>query len=1085
MSYILGAMFESALSKKRVVGVGLLIALLTLFLLFNRIPKLDTVRSDLTAATTPGQQCFQGFCVDTPPDRSLLANWWNTSLTYLRFVAIGMTFAFLVAGVTEAFLFPHGHHRGLSTEGLRGSLKGLVVGPIMNLCSACIVPVSAAFRSRGASIETTLAIVQSSSTLNLPAIIMAAMVFAPIIGGTRIAISLVGALLIGPLVATIAGERGRAPWGVHIDVDPAVLAAATWSDAIGDGIRDWLRVSLGYLIKLGPVMVLAGFASALILQWVSPDTVGLFLGDNLTGVVAAATFGVLINVPLLFEIPLVAALLLVGMGTGPAATLLFTAAAGGPVTFWGLAKVLPRKAVATLVAATWALGAVGGLGVLLVNPLFEREVADQGVAIVSSEGRLQQPAANQNRPSLGAQARTLQGDEVVPFTNVAPWALSEGSKLLNYHPAAVVFDFDRDGDLDFFLTSEVERPNFLYRNEGDGTFTNVSREAGVAGIDSNSSGAVACDIDNDGYQDLYVGSRGLAYLGGLQLGDGLDYRSSLGDSPAAVRDWEAIVDKLYLNQGDGTFTDITEAAFGDDMNPRSAGSAACADVDNDGWLDIYVGNFTDMDFHGLDDPSHHGHYNLLYRNNGDLTFTEIAESAGVQGDQVTLLDHDGEPVLFTDPQTGNEYQGYDPTRVDRLGMRIGEPTGRTLAILFFDYDNDGDQDLWVADDGDRLHLYRNDTDDRDIRFSSVAGDIGIDAVGNWMGFAVGDYDGDQDLDVFVTNQGSNMRLHPPKEQIGGDCRYSGQFTWGTCMHYLLRNNVNGLGSAGGTSAIFTDVALSTEVQPSPIMPPLALERENVHSGWPAPTGLGAYEFGYGTSFFDYDNDGHQDLYWLGSEVNRGDGPGGEIIEAAGRMLRGDGAGGFEDITVRARLLDIVHVDYSILDPRDPRFDPVRQRITPTAHENGKGLAHGDLNGDGYVDLVGTNSSGPVWVESGVSARPAEGNVFVWMNGGGNHSWITLRLRGRMAIDGTGSNADGIGARVYLETNSSESDHPVIQVQEVRAGSSYLSMDSVDLEFGLRDAQIVSEITIEWPSGVRQQLTDVAASQVVEFIEPAK
>ena len=217
----------------------------------------------------------------------------------------------------------------------------------MNLCSACIIPISAAFRRRGASIETTLAIVHGSATLNLPAIIMAAMVFSPMIGGTRIAVSLVGALLIGPLVAAVVGERGGSSLGLHVDVDPTSHARSTWTTAIWEGLRDWLRTSLGYLIKLGPVMVLAGFASALVLQWVSPDTVSRFLGDNLTGIAVAATLGILINVPLLFEIPLVAALLLVGMGVGPAATLLFTAAAGGPVTFWGLAKILPRRAVAT------------------------------------------------------------------------------------------------------------------------------------------------------------------------------------------------------------------------------------------------------------------------------------------------------------------------------------------------------------------------------------------------------------------------------------------------------------------------------------------------------------------------------------------------------------------------------------------------------------------------------------------------------------------------------------------------------------------------------------------------------------------
>ena len=1097
-------MFESALSKKRAAGVCLLVVFLTLFLLFNRIPKLDTVRADLTAATETEQQCFQGFCVETRPETSLLSRWWDTSVTYLRLVALGMTFAFLVAGVTEAFLFPHGHSAGLSARGLRGSLKGLIVGPAMNLCSACIVPVSAAFRRRGASIETTLAIVQGSSTLNLPAIIMAAMVFTPMIGGTRIAVSLVGALLFGPLVAAVVGERGRASWGVHVDVDPAARVQSTWTAAISEGVRDWLRASSGYLIRLGPVMVLAGFASALVLQWVSPDTVSRFLGDNLTGIAVAATLGILINVPLLFEIPLVAALLLVGMGTGPAATLLFTAAAGGPVTFWGLAKVIPRKAVATLVTATWVLGTIGGLAVLVVDPWSKDDGLGAG-PVAASTGTRAQPSSPNRYPMSTAdrsdatplaerlamrQPESAPGvidnapvNGVTPFTNIAPWALSEGSDLLNYHPAAVVFDFDRDGDLDFFLTSEVERANFLYRNEGDGTFTNVSTEAGVAAVDSNSSGAVACDIDNDGFQDLYVGARGLAYLGGLQFGDGLDFRSALGDTPASVRDREAIVDRLFLNNRDGTFSDVTEMAFGDDLNPRSASSIACADVDNDGWLDIYVGNFTDMDFHGLDDPSHPGHFNLLYHNNGDLTFREISEAAGVRGEQVTMLDPEGIPVLFTDPDTGVEFQGYDPTRMDRLGNRIGEPTGRTLAVLFFDYDTDGDQDLWVADDGDRLHLYRNDSSAAAIRFTPVAGDVGVNAVGNWMGFAVGDYDGDHDLDIFVTNQGSNMRLHPPKTQIGGDCRYTGRFSWGTCMHYLLRNDGTTDTPGRGTLGVFRDVALSTVVVPSPIMPPLALSHTNIDPGWPAPTGLGAYEFGYGTSFFDFDNDGYQDLYWLGSEVNRGEGPGGEIIESAGRMLRGDGSGGFEDITVRARLLDIVDVDYSILDPTDPEFDAVRQRISPSMHENGKGLAHGDISGDGYVDLIGTNSSGPVWVTPGMSARPAEGNVFVWLNGGGDNHWITLRLQGRMGIDRTGSNADGVGARVYLKSYAPGSDVPMIQVQEVRAGSSYLSMDSVDLEFGLGTAQRVSEISIDWPSGTRQQIMDVAADQVLDIIEP--
>ena len=112
-------------------------------------------------------------------------------------------------------------------------------------------------------------------------------------------------------------------------------------------------------------------------------------------------------------------------------------------------------------------------------------------------------------------------------------------------------------------------------------------------------------------------------------------------------------------------------------------------------------------------------------------------------------------------------------------------------------------------------------------------------------------------------------------------------------------------------------------------------------------------------------------------------------------------------------------------------------------------------------------------------------MFVWLNGGGGNHWITLRLQGRMGIDGTGSNADGVGARVYLEYYTPGSDRPMVQVQEVRAGSSYLSMDSIDLEFGLGEAQRVSEISVYWPSGVRQEITDVDANQVLDIVEPAQ
>ena len=665
------------------------------------------------------------------------------------------------------------------------------------------------------------------------------------------------------------------------------------------------------------------------------------------------------------------------------------------------------------------------------------------------------------------------------FTNVAADALKQGFEVWNDRPGVAVFDYDRDGDLDFYLTAEAGHPNWLYRNDGDGNFTDVAEQAGVAARTTNGTGVVACDLDNDGYQDLYVGAWGSPR-------DGLGFRSP--------SEYQGNKDLLFRNNGDGTFREITEAAFGDAVSIRSATAIACADVDNDGWLDIFVGNLADDDFRTFDKASHPGHYNLLYRNNGDMTFTEIAERAGVRGPQILMRGPDGRTIFFEDPETGEKYEGYDPTSKDQLGNIVGEPTGQTHAVMFFDYDDDGDADLWVANDGDRLHVYRNDSTPGDIRFTPVERAMGIDKVGAWMGFALGDYDGDSDLDVFVTNVGFHPLLQSPRTAPRGFCSYHMRFEWGTCLHFLLRNDgtreVPEIGTVGG----FLDVAPSTAVAPSPLMPPESLDPSKIHRRQEVPTGLAAYDFGFGTTFFDYDNDGDQDLYWLGSTIARGEAPNGQVFPGAGRMLRGDGRGSFEDITVRARLLDIKGVVYEGLE-EDPSIldDPVTRRVrrvNPQVHENGKGLAHGDLNGDGYVDLIGTNSSGDYYVgpfdplAGAAPTRPWPGPVFVWMNSPGDNHWIILRLKGRMAVDGTGSNADGIGARVYLTARPDTGAAPRTQVQEVVTGSTYLSMHSLDLEFGVGSATVVDEIVILWPSGRTQTLKELAVDEVIAVTEPA-
>ena len=362
-------MFNSDVKKKRLIGLVLFLVILGLFFSFNRFPKFDIVGEDLDAVTAPFTQCFQGFCIDQDAETSFVSKWVSFTVNYLRLVTVGMTFAFLVAGLAESFLFPPGSRVNLSSGGIFGrTLKGAALGPVMNLCSACIVPVSSAFQRRGSGLEGAIALVQGSATMNIPALAMVFFVFTPELGISRLILAVIGALLIGPIVViSIRGPSQPEEEEPAQIIIPGIEVISPLREVLAEGFRDWAKASLGYLVRMGPIMVAAGFVSGLAIQWLSPTTVATYLGNDLQGVAIAATLGILINVPLLFEIPLVALLLLLGMGTAPAATLLFAAAAGGPVTFWGLAKLMPKRALATFAASTWALGVFGGIAILFAG----------------------------------------------------------------------------------------------------------------------------------------------------------------------------------------------------------------------------------------------------------------------------------------------------------------------------------------------------------------------------------------------------------------------------------------------------------------------------------------------------------------------------------------------------------------------------------------------------------------------------------------------------------------------------------------------------------------------------------------------
>ena len=809
------SMYDTAPKKRRIVGLVLLAVLLTLFLVFNRVPKLDTVRADLAVATSPVAECFQGFCIEASPESSLLSRWWDFSLTYLRLVSLGMAFAFLVAGTTEAFLFPKSGGWAFSATGIKGSLKGLLVGPAMNLCSACIVPVASAFRRRGSGLETTLAITQGSSTLNLPALIMAAMVFAPLIGGARIGLSLVGALLIGPLVARVVRANDAATEDWAPDAVPPEPDRAGWMEALGEGFRDWAKITAGHVIRLAPIMILAGFASGLAMQWISPQTVTTWLGDDILGILIAATLGILINVPLLFEIPLVAVLLLAGMGTAPAAALLFTAAAGGPITFWGLAKVMPRKAIVTFGASTWGLGAAGGLVVLAfvslgAGPDFGLR-ADYSTATQpeapTANAALSAPATDFSDTVSGMRFTDVTVQAGLTYRHTVPEPLFGKVEPPEMIGGAVAEDFDRDGWVDLFVLRGGEAPSLLYMNQRDGTFTEEAKARGADLRTKLGAAAAAADYDNDGDIDIVVANHSAPHY-------------------------------LLINDGTGQFT-VDDTML---TQPQTfATSPSWGDVNNDGLLELVLGE-----------------WNLIQAQDYEAaakfeTFDSEASTAWEPQDPPPPTSwQPEEPLVRPNPLIGTDnlvplfmYRNTGQGRLELYEFRMKRAIDLwVFAPRFADLNGDGLTDLAVVADFGMSRLYLNAGDGM---FEVAADTTDTFTEENGMGFTIGDYDNDGDLDWFVSSIFGQTDVGNPDR--------------GGTGNRLYRNDAG---------MAFADVTSEAGVR---------------DGNW-----------GWAASFGDLDNDGDLDLYHVNGWIqHEREGDPAEFNDQPARLFENLGDGSFEEV----------------------------------------------------------------------------------------------------------------------------------------------------------------------------------------------
>ena len=328
-----------------------------------------------------------------------------------------------------------------------------------------------------------------------------------------------------------------------------------------------------------------------------------------------------------------------------------------------------------------------------------------------------------------------------------------------------VADYDNDGDLDIYITNYGR--NALYANQGDGTFVDVTEYAQV-GDERFGTGCAFFDYDVDGYLDLYVANY-------------VDFKHFLQTTPNRSYMWKGLKvhfgprgmkgsgDILYRNQGDGTFADVTVEAQVVDQDKLYGMGVVGGDYDRDGDVDIYVANDTGANF--------------LYQNQGDGTFADIGwmigaaygESGEAQGCMgIAYGDYDNDlyqDILVTNfwEQTNTLYHNDRGTFFSDLSFDagVGKESFQFLAwgTEFFDYDNDGDKDLFVANGHlfpqlDRANLgtsyaqtnqlFENLGDGTFVEVSQLSGE-GLEIKKVSRGASFGDYDDDGDLDIFVLN----------------------------------------------------------------------------------------------------------------------------------------------------------------------------------------------------------------------------------------------------------------------------------------------------------------------------------------------
>jgi enediyne biosynthesis protein E4 len=494
---------------------------------------------------------------------------------------------------------------------------------------------------------------------------------------------------------------------------------------------------------------------------------------------------------------------------------------------------------------------------------------------------------------------------------------------------AAFFDYDNDGDQDIYLVNGSSRKlqksgklphDYLLRNNSDGTFTDVTEQAKLG--DTEWGGGVAVgDYNNDGYLDLYVTNYG--------------------------------PNRLYRNNGNGTFTEVGEKAGVADPHwgiPKWSMGAAFGDIDNDGYVDLLVANFSDFSYQpdrpAPSEPNpckmkgvpiacapekYDGQQHLLYHNNGDGTFKDITKEAG---------------LIRKDP-------------------------GHGFAVVLSDFDMDGDLDIYVANDSGPNFYYINDGKGHFVDNSVLSG-TSVDEFGNFqgsMGLTVGDFNNDGLQDIFITNFIDQQKV-----------LYQNQ---GENLFFDRTTNL-GLGMVGYH-----------------------------YSGW-------------GTKFFDFDNDGWLDLFFTN----------GHTMEQLEPLFPDD---------------PFAEPSYLMHNLKGQKFEDVSAAtgFRTIKDKVSRGTAFGDYDNDGDIDILIINKND---------------TPYLLRNEGGNSQrWINIRT------EGVKSNRAGLGAKVIISGGG------ITRHFEVRGSDSYLSSNDLRVQAGMGSLE-EGDVEIRWPSGRVDKQLNVKVNQ---------